>query len=206
MIEKYIKPNDRVIEAGCGSGRISNRISEMIDVKIDAFDFISKFIENAKKNQKNDINFFVADASDLNMVNDDIYDCAIYLQNLVSLVPTDKIDAVLRESHRILKSGGVLLLTILNYDGRSINKPLSRILHVLRKIRGESLTYQELPWMHLQRKRNWKFLCKTQATSYWFREGEIKTRLERAGFEIVEEFSLNPNRPNIHSAYVVRKV
>jgi ubiquinone/menaquinone biosynthesis C-methylase UbiE len=187
LIEKYIKDKNKVIEAGCGSGRISNRISEMFDVEIDAFDYVEQFITNAKKVRQNKVAYFVADATDLNMINDNTYDCTVYLQQVICFIPKDRIQNALSEAYRILKPGGCMVMSVLNFDGRYINKPLSNILGILRYFRKQKLTYQELPWLRTEGKPNYSLLNKNQATVYWFKKDEIKNQLKQTGFKIDEE-------------------
>lgn len=104
LIKKYMNGSN-ILEAGCGGGRLSFYIDDNYNCKLDAFDFVESFIEKAKK-EKSNVNFFVADASNLSEINGEKYDTAVYLQRLISLVYPNAIDNTIRESYRVLKSGG----------------------------------------------------------------------------------------------------
>lgn len=191
LADRYVAPlarDARLLEAGCGAGRISERLSEMGFARIDAFDFVERFIESASS-RGSSVHYFVADASALPTLESNTYDCVIYLQRVICFVSAEKIDAALQESARVCKDGGVALFSFLNYDGRRVNHPLSVILAVLRKMRGENLSSQQLPWLKLGGKPNWYLLQKGQATVYWFTYDEIRSRLEKAGYEIMDSFT-----------------
>ena len=185
-IKKYIQDHGSLIEAGTGGGRISLEINKAFkDLDIVAFDFVAEMI-HAAKTKSDKINFMVLDATDLSVFQDATFDHAIYLQQIVSLVPEEKIFDVLNEAYRVLKKDGVILFSFLYYQGRKINTPLSVMVNIIRTMRGQQWRRQSLPWLKLGGKINWKFFGKGQATTYWFEEEEIRKILERIGFKIVE--------------------
>lgn len=146
---------------------------------------MEKFIASAKRNPES-INFFVADATKLTDITDNAYDTAIYLQRVICFIPKENIKEALKESCRILRPDGELIISVLNYDGRKLNRVLSTILTILRKIRKQDLSKQELPWLKLQGKPNWSLFGKNQATVYWFKRREIESLLNDVGYDIIE--------------------
>lgn len=192
LIDKYLLPlgtEGKLLEEGCGGGRISERLSEMGFAHIDAFDFTKQFIEGAQK-RGSSVRYFVADASDLSGLGDAQYDALIAFGQLMCFVPAEKIDVALREACRVCKPGAIALFSFLNYSGRWFNRPLSGLLGVLRCLRGEKrLSSRQLPWLHLRGKPNWRILQRGQATNYWFTETEMRNRLSQAGFEVLELFT-----------------
>lgn len=193
MIKNYVKDGYKIIEAGCGSGRISRRIKEMFDVEIDAFDYVEEFITNAKQNALN-INFGVADATNLSVYKNDTYDVGIYMQNVLCFIESSEIRRALEEANRVIKENGIFLISVLDYDYRWINKLLTPTLYVLRKIRGEKKKGQEIPWLKLGGKPNYSLFKKNMATVYWFKKTEIESLLREVGFKIIED-----NTSIIHS-------
>lgn len=193
LAQKYIlSKKSLILEAGCGGGRIAFQLKRIGYERIDAFDFCEEFIEKAvSENLKRheNIRFFVADASDLSMLADESYDNALYLQQILSFVPNGLLDKALEESYRVLKPGGITLFSLLNYDGRRLNRALSFILDKLRKMREEDLNKQELPWLKYEGEWNWMFLRKGQAVNYWITKSEAKERLMKAGYQVLEVYS-----------------
>jgi len=186
LIDKYLENRGKLIEAGTGGGRIALEIEKEHDnLEIVAFDFVKEMIENAKI-KSDRINFEVADASDLSFLRDESFDFAIYLQQIVSLVPYPLMPLVLSEAFRILKRDGLIIFSFLYFEGRGINPFLSFIINIIRVIRGEKYQYGSLPWLKLSGKPNYKLFGKNQAMTYWFKKEEIIARLENTGFKIIE--------------------
>ena len=186
LIEKYIKNEGRLIEAGTGGGRIALEIQKRYGrLEITAFDFVEEMIVSAKT-KSDAIDFRVLDASDLSVFEDEYFDYAIYLQQIISLVPQELIPRVLGESYRIVKKDGIVIFSFLYFQGRKFNIPLSFMANTVRVMRGEKWEFQRLPWLKLGGRFNTGFLKKDQPTTYWFEENEIKSLLENLGFRIVD--------------------
>jgi len=186
LIQNYIKNKGRLIEAGCGSGRISCYIKKIYPkVDIIGFDFVEEMINIAKR-KCNNITFYCLDASDLSFFENNSFDYAIYLQQIISLIPANKISLALKEANRILKRDGVAIFSFLNYHNRKINYLLSLILMMLRFFRGEKLKYKQLPWLKLNNKINYNFFKKNQVVNYWFTKSEIINLLNKHAFEIIK--------------------
>ncbi len=186
FIDKYIENRGRLIEAGTGGGRIALEIAKRnSDLEIVAFDFVEAMIKSAKMKSQI-VDFRVDDASDLSSFEDESFDFAVYLQQIVSCVSVELISKVLNESYRVLKKDGIILFSFLYFDGRKINPSLSFIVNSLRILRGEKWQRQNLPWLKLAGKPNFKIFSKKQATTYWFELDEIKQILTDIGFTIME--------------------
>jgi len=189
LIKKYISNHGTLIEAGCGNGRISCNIKKIFPkLDIIGFDFVEEMVKTARKRCKN-IKFYCLDATDLSKFKDESFDYAIYLQQIISLIPYDRISTALDESYRILKKDGIVIFSFLNYHNRKINYLLSAILMVFRFFRGEKLKYKQLPWLKLSGKINYNFLSKNQALNYWFSKNEIIQLLQNKGFSILEVYN-----------------
>ena len=105
LLSKYMNKDWRILEAGCGGGRICSYLAEHGYEHMEGFDFVEDFIANAKS-RGNSVRFFVADASDLSGIDDNQYDGLIYLAQVISFVPRDKIHSAIAESYRICRGGG----------------------------------------------------------------------------------------------------
>jgi ubiquinone biosynthesis O-methyltransferase len=108
----------KVLEAGCGRGDFSIYLSQK-SAYVDGFDFSEAAIEIAKKKalfMNAIVNFFVANAQDLPIEND-LYDIIFSCECLEHLPDPQK---ALNEFYRVLKPGGLLVLTTENYSNGMI--------------------------------------------------------------------------------------
>jgi ubiquinone/menaquinone biosynthesis C-methylase UbiE len=186
LLEKYLPDHGKLIEAGTGGGRISLEImNKNGSLEILAFDFVQEMIERAKI-KSNKIDFKVADATDLSFLENETFDTAIYLQQILSLIPYTLIPKALDEAYRILKKDGVIIFSFLYFKGRKINPLLSFITNIIRLLRGEPWQRCSLPWLKLARKVNYRLFAKGQAMTYWFEKDEIVDMLNKRGFKIIE--------------------
>lgn len=104
----YLKSSDTVLDLGCGTGLVSNEISENVK-KIDAIDLSSKMIEIAKTKAKKlkiqNIEYLHSTvfAAKLNLASYDIILC-FYILHLL-----DNQQEIMRKIYGLLKTGGILI-------------------------------------------------------------------------------------------------
>ena len=186
LLDKYLPDGGKIIEAGTGGGRIALEIQKRNHaLEILAFDFVQEMIEHAQI-KSSTVDFQVADATDLSFLEDESFDIAIYLQQIISLVPYTQIPKALNESYRILKKEGVIIFSFLYFKGRRVNRILSYLINLIRVLRREPWQKCSLPWLKLAGKVNCRFFQKDQAMTYWFEKDEIISMLEERGFTILE--------------------
>jgi ubiquinone/menaquinone biosynthesis C-methylase UbiE len=190
LIKKYLTDKTKnVIEAGTGGGRIAFNIENLGFKNVWGFDFVPELIDYAKKaavKRNSNVVFIESDAADLTQIKDNQFYYSIYLQQLICFLPKESIENALKESYRITQTGGTVLFSFLNYSGNKRNRYLSIILSALRKLRGESLSPQQLPWLVYNGKFNRAFLKKKQPVNYWFTKDEIKKLLIQTRYSISE--------------------
>lgn len=188
FLSKYIlSKEEKILEAGTGGGRISYELEKMGFSDITAYDYVEKMVESAKlKNPATRIRFLVADATELSVLPSMGYDRLIYLQQIISFIPKEKIQTAFNEAYRLLKPEGIIIFSFLNWNGRSINPFLSLILNTVRFLRNNPLCRQSLPWLRVGGKPNWNLFSPNQPQTYWFKRSEIVHLLESVGFNIVE--------------------
>ncbi len=112
-----LTPGERVLDAGCGSGRLISLILEAVGAggSLVELDFAPGMIDRARGKTDDDrVTFQVGDVHDLPLPDGD-FDKVIALALLPHL---DDHDKALREFHRVLKPGG--LLVIAHQMGRDI--------------------------------------------------------------------------------------
>ncbi len=112
-IEQMLGPVEkkRFLDAGCGEGYLC-RFYTQKGAHVAGVDFSPKMIAIAKKQSKGfDIKFQVADICNLDLFTKNSFD--IVLSNLV-LLNVECYDKALEEFFRVLKSGGILVFSIVH--------------------------------------------------------------------------------------------
>jgi ubiquinone/menaquinone biosynthesis C-methylase UbiE len=189
LIENYLNPDLRTVEAGVNGGRILLKMQEMGFTSLAGFDYVPELIERAiSRNPSRSIDFEVGDAISLAYA-DSSFDQIVYLQQIICLIENDR-DRLqaLREAFRILKPGGTGLFSFLSFESRSSKLSYASYLAYLktiRKLRGDELSIQYLPWMKLGGKLNINAILDRSPYTYWYRVAEIYNTLKSVGFEIV---------------------
>jgi len=102
----------RSLDLGCGNGRSTKILSDICDEVI-GVDFSERLLEQARKNVK-DVNFYLENAIDLHF-EDSNFDYVVMTWNTFGNLYSRK-DAVLRESKRVLKPEGKILMSVFSED------------------------------------------------------------------------------------------
>ena len=189
MIQKYLQPDLKTVEAGTNGGRILLNMKEMGFTDLAGFDNVPELIDAAiARNSERNINFQVQDAAELSYL-DNSFDQILYLQQILCLIEYEDRLKAMQESLRILKPGGVGLFSFLNFESRSSKFPFSiyiAYLKALRKLRGNALSIQYLPWIVIGGKFDFKSPLLDRAPHvYWYRISEAYAELKSVGFEVV---------------------
>ncbi|WJJ95504.1 class I SAM-dependent methyltransferase [Algibacter luteus] len=190
FIKKYlVNKAAKVIEAGTGGGRIIFEIEKLGYKDLYAFDYVDKMIAicNEKKFHSNStIQFNTADATNLDVYKDNQFDYLVYLQQILCFLDRDTLHLGLKEAHRIGNANAVYLFSFLNWDSKWYNPILSAIVNFSRVFKNNKISKNELPWLKINNKFNWRFLNKNQPLNLWLKEKEIVEILENNGFSIIE--------------------
>ena len=196
LIKKYLtNTTKKVLEAGTGGGRISFQIEQMGFNNISAFDFVPNMIRHAKeaaKNKSSNIEFQIADASNLTVYENNTFDYLIYLQQVLCCIDKEELFiSSIKEAYRIAEKNGIVIFSFLDFDSRIFNSPLSLIINILRKFRNERILKQHLPWLKVNNNFNWKLFNKNQPATYWVKRDQIISVLNETGFSILEVKNTN---------------
>lgn len=188
----FIPPGGRVLDLGCGNGRISKLINERryrtygIDINVDAIRFAQNDTSLAE------INFSVQ-VSEKTDFDSSFFD-AVIEQATLACMELEKRIQTLEEAYRILKPNGILSIAEFGIKSGKEDK-----YQTDAAITGEYGTR----------------IIRKEDGSEWFRshnfeEAELEKLITNAGFEIIEEShpvfsSLNGN-PHPGHQYIVRKI
>lgn len=152
---KWVKPGARVLEAGCGLGQFTVALNAL-GYLADGVDFAPMVIERLKRRFPH-IHFFHGDVRCLSTVADGTYD-AVYSPGVCEHFEEGP-EAVLRENHRILKTGGIVLVSTPYFNA------YRRFLQRLGKFRNGP---------------------RGPFFQYAFTTREMRFILERIGFDVIE--------------------
>ena len=126
-IEKYIKPGDRVIEIGAGTGRYSHALARQ-GYTVDAVELIGHNIEVFRKNTlpSENITITQGNAFDLSTFQDSKYDITLLLGPLYHLYSIEDKRQALREAIRVTKPGGIVFAAYVISDGCLLDDGFNR--------------------------------------------------------------------------------
>ena len=117
-IGKYIKPGDRVLEVGAGTGRYSHALARQ-GYAVDAVELIGHNIDVFQNNTQpgENISITQGNALDLSAFSDNTYDITLLLGPLYHLYTKEDKRQALREAIRVTRPGGVILAAYVISDG-----------------------------------------------------------------------------------------
>ena len=114
VFEKYIKPSDKIIDIGCGAGRISFGLYSLGYKNVYGCDLAPNMIIAAKNlNKQNGLNlhFFIRDICKRSIFNKK-YDVAIFSFNGLMCIPGQKNrKKAVKNINHMLKEGGLFIFT-----------------------------------------------------------------------------------------------
>lgn len=117
-IEKYIRPENHVIEIGAGTGRYSHALARR-GYTVDAVELVSHNIDVFRKNtmSNEDITITQGNALDLSSFPDNKYDITLLLGPLYHLYSDEDKRQALSEAIRVTKQGGIIFAAYVISDG-----------------------------------------------------------------------------------------
>jgi tRNA (uracil-5-)-methyltransferase TRM9 len=185
-----LKEGEKVLDLGCGNGRWY-RVFKEKRVNYFGIDNSEKLIEIAKENFP-EAKFFVGDA--LNLPFQDNFFDRVYSIALLHHIPSEDFRIkVLKEVKRVLKPGGILILTCWKiHQWREI---FALLKYTLLKLIGRSkLDFKDffVPWGK-----------KMLRYYHFFTQRELKNLLRKVGFEILKSGVVKNKRGNRQNYYII---
>lgn len=110
-IEKYLKPNMRILEIGAATGRYSHALAKM-GYQVDAVELIEHNIEIFKQNTTENEVITITQGNAVNLSNfkNDTYDITLLLGPMYHLFTSDDKLKALSEAVRVTKKDGVIFV------------------------------------------------------------------------------------------------
>jgi ubiquinone/menaquinone biosynthesis C-methylase UbiE len=201
LLGKYAQEGDRVLDLGCGNGRLIELFKDLRNIEYIGVDSSEKLVEIAKKNQGSRIKnqeFLTADALSLPFENnhfDKIYSIAV-----LHHVPSEELRLrFLDKAKRVLKPGGLLILTVWNLRYDKFWQILK--FAVLKMLRRSKLDFKDvfIPW------KNSKGEILARRYIHCFGKRELKNLAEKAGFQIEEIGTLSRLAGRNSNIYLIVK-
>lgn len=112
----YLQPGMTVLDLGVGGGRTTPYLSCHASHYV-GIDYSEEMV-NACHNKFPHLQFNVADASDLSQFADASFDSVVFSYNGIDCLSREKRERCLRECYRVLKAGGVYILS--SHNPRSL--------------------------------------------------------------------------------------
>lgn len=116
-IEKYLKPNSKILEIGAGTGRYSITLADK-GYDVTAVELVPHNIEIMKKKIKPEYNIkaYEGNACDLSFIESDTYDIVLLLGPMYHLFNDEDKHKALSEAIRVAKKDGIIYSAYCNSD------------------------------------------------------------------------------------------
>lgn len=126
-IDALLKPGDRILEIGAGTGRYSLHYANK-GFKVNAIEFVEHNVNvlKSKITSNMDIVAEQGDALDLSRFSDNTFDVTLVLGPLYHLYEEKNIDKAINEAIRVTKKDGIIALAYLTSDSIMVNWALMK--------------------------------------------------------------------------------
>ena len=118
MLEGYVRPGDRVLDAGCGPGRFTLELLRL-GAHVTALDISPGQLELLRARVP-DVEAVAGDITDLSGFPDDAFDVAVCFGGPLSYV-VDGAERAVAELARVTKPGGHVLVSVMGLAGAAIH-------------------------------------------------------------------------------------
>ena len=179
---KYIKDGDKILDAGCGNGRLV-KLFDHVNIDYTGIDNSEELIKIAKNNFP-EKSFFVGDVLKLPFPNGSF--TVIFCWAVLHHLPGKKLrKQALLELKRVLKPGGILILMNWHYSSPKMMARLAKFS--LAKIMGKSeLDFGDV-YLDFNNQGVKRYI-------HLFTKPGIKKVLKQGGFKVIENYISPPTK------------
>ena len=126
-VERYLKPRNRILEIGAGTGRYSHALARRGYI-VDAVELVEHNIKVFRKNTlpNEQITISQGNALDLSAFSDNQYDVTLLLGPLYHLYTKEDKRQAIREAIRVTKQGGIIFAAYVISDGCLLDEGFNR--------------------------------------------------------------------------------
>lgn len=126
-MERYLKPGNRILEIGAGTGRYSHALVRRGYI-VDAVELVEHNIKVFRKNTlpNKQITISQGNALDLSAFSDNQYDVTLLLGPLYHLYTKEDKRQAIREAIRVTKQGGIIFAAYVISDGCLLDEGFNR--------------------------------------------------------------------------------
>ena len=116
-IDKYLKPNNRIIEIGAGTGTYSLYYAKK-GYQVDAIELVQSNVDimNSKITPDMNIKAIQGNALDLSMYEDNTFDLTLVLGPLYHLFKEEEQEQAIKEAIRVTKPNGKIFIAFILFD------------------------------------------------------------------------------------------
>lgn len=121
-VQKYLKPNCRILEVGAGTGRYSLYYASQ-GYKVNSIEYVQHNLDVLKSKITDNMNIVAeqGDAIDLSRFEDNIFDILLVLGPLYHLYTEEEINKCINEAKRVCKNNGIMMFAYLPNDSIMIS-------------------------------------------------------------------------------------